>query len=215
MIHISNLVKYYGKICVLNDINLNISKGEMVAITGKSGSGKTTLLNIISCNIIYDSGEYLFNGKSSASLDLLNYRRNVMGYIMQNPIMMNNWSVEKNIMIGIDMFHIKRMQKINKFNEIVSTLKIENLVEKNVNQLSGGERQKIAIARTLIYPKQLLLADEPTGSMDSASANDIMNIFTELNKNGVTLIIVTHDMDVAKRCNRKIEISDGSIISDN
>lgn len=206
---LENITKRYSDKIILNNFNLSVNKGEMLAITGKSGTGKTTLLNIIGLLEKADSGNlYLFNNKISnikykTNSKLLKYK---ISYLFQNFALIDNESIDKNLEIAlID----SKKNKKQKLEEKVAALKMVGLdlpLNKKIYELSGGEQQRVAIARLYLKPCDLILADEPTGSLDNSNKNEIINILKRFNKDGKTIIIVTHDNDVAMSCTRVLEL---------
>ena len=216
MIEIKNLVKIYNKgktneFCALKGIDLSIEEGEMVAIIGKSGAGKSTLLHILAA---IDS--YLVDGVSVGDLkekDRARFRNQKIGIVMQDYALIDEYTIEENVQIPLIFGKVKgndvRREKIMTALENVG---LAELAKKPVRQLSGGQKQRVAIARALVNNPAFLLADEPTGALDSKTSGEIMDVFEKLNQGGKTVIIVTHDMEVAARCGRVIEISDGEIV---
>ena len=221
MIEIKNLVKIYNKgktneFCALKGIDLSIEEGEMVAITGKSGAGKSTLLHILAAIDSYDKGSYLVDGVSVGDLkekDRARFRNQKIGIVMQDYALIDEYTIEENVQIPLIFGKVKgndvRREKIMTALENVG---LAELAKKPVRQLSGGQKQRVAIARALVNNPAFLLADEPTGALDSKTSGEIMDVFEKLNQGGKTVIIVTHDMEVAARCGRVIEISDGEIV---
>ena len=221
MIEIKNLVKIYNKgktneFCALKGIGLSIEEGEMVAIIGKSGAGKSTLLHILAAIDSYDKGSYLVDGVSVGDLkekDRARFRNQKMGIVMQDYALIDEYTIEENVQIPLIFGKVKgndvRREKIMTALENVG---LAELAKKPVRQLSGGQKQRVAIARALVNNPAFLLADEPTGALDSKTSGEIMDVFEKLNQGGKTVIIVTHDMEVAARCGRVIEISDGEIV---
>ena len=221
MIEIKNLVKIYNKgktneFCALKGIDLSIEEGEMVAIIGKSGAGKSTLLHILAAIDSYDKGSYLVDGVSVGDLkekDRARFRNQKMGIVMQDYALIDEYTIEENVQIPLIFEKVKgndvRREKIMTALENVG---LAELAKKPVRQLSGGQKQRVAIARALVNNPTFLLADEPTGALDSKTSGEIMDVFEKLNQGGKTVIIVTHDMEVAARCGRVIEISDGEIV---
>lgn len=221
MIQIKNLVKVYNKgktneFCALKGIDLSIEEGEMVAIIGKSGAGKSTLLHILAAIDSYDKGSYLVDGVSVGDLkekDRARFRNQKMGIVMQDYALIDEYTIEENVQIPLIFGKVKgndvRREKIMTTLENVG---LAELAKKPVRQLSGGQKQRVAIARALVNNPTFLLADEPTGALDSKTSGEIMDVFEKLNQGGKTVIIVTHDMEVAARCGRVIEISDGEIV---
>lgn len=221
MIEIKNLVKIYNKgktneFCALKGIDLSIEEGEMVAIIGKSGAGKSTLLHILAAIDSYDKGSYLVDGVSVGDLkekERARFRNQKMGIVMQDYALIDEYTIEENVQIPLIFGKVKgndvRREKIMTALENVG---LAELAKKPVRQLSGGQKQRVAIARALVNNPTFLLADEPTGALDSKTSGEIMDVFKKLNQGGKTVIIVTHDMEVAARCGRVIEISDGEIV---
>ena len=221
MIQIKNLVKVYNKgktneFCALKGIDLSIEEGEMVAIIGKSGAGKSTLLHILSAIDSYDKGSYLVDGVSVGDLkekDRARFRNQKMGIVMQDYALIDEYTIEENVQIPLIFGKVKgndvRREKIMTALENVG---LAELAKKPVRQLSGSQKQRVAIARALVNNPTFLLADEPTGALDSKTSGEIMDVFEKLNQGGKTVIIVTHDMEVAARCGRVIEISDREIV---
>ena len=221
MIEIKNLVKIYNKgktneFCALKGIDLSIEEGEMVAIIGKSGAGKSTLLHILAAIDSYDKGSYLVDGVSVGDLkekDRARFRNQKIGIVMQDYALIDEYTIEENVQIPLIFGKVKgndvRREKIMTALENVG---LAELAKKPVRQLSGGQKQRVAIARALVNNPAFLLADEPTGALDSKTSGEIMDVFEKLNQGGKTVIIVTHDMEVAARCGRVIEIRDGEIV---
>ncbi len=221
MIEIKNLVKIYNKgktneFCALKGIDLSIEEGEMVAIIGKSGAGKSTLLHILAAIDSYDKGSYLVDCVSVGDLkekDRARFRNQKIGIVMQDYALIDEYTIEENVQIPLIFGKVKgndvRREKIMTALENVG---LAELAKKPVRQLSGGQKQRVAIARALVNNPAFLLADEPTGALDSKTSGEIMDVFEKLNQGGKTVIIVTHDMEVAARCGRVIEISDGEIV---
>ena len=221
MIEIKNLVKIYNKgktneFCALKGIDLSIEEGEMVAIIGKSGAGKSTLLHILAAIDSYDKGSYLVDGVSVGDLkekERARFRNQKMGIVMQDYALIDEYTIEENVQIPLIFGKVKgndvRREKIMTALENVG---LAELAKKPVRQPSGGQKQRVAIARALVNNPTFLLADEPTGALDSKTSGEIMDVFEKLNQGGKTVIIVTHDMEVAARCGRVIEISDGEIV---
>ena len=221
MIKLENICKTYSKgknnaVDALKNVSLNIKKGEPTAIIGKSGSGKTTLLNIIGCIDTSDSGNYYLDGKkinkkNEAALSAI--RNKSIGIVMQEFALIGSDSALENVMLP---FYFDNKASLKKAKElalsVLSSVGMDSMAKKPVNKLSGGQKQRVAIARAIVNKPSVILADEPTGALDSKTAAEIMALFRELNKNGHTIIIVTHDLEIANQCDRIIEISDGEII---
>lgn len=219
MIKLNDVSKIYNKnkdneFYALNKVSLSIESGELVAITGNSGAGKSTLLHILACIDNYDEGEYYLDGKLIKNISerqAAQIRNEKVGIVMQDYALIEDITAIENVMIPLDF----SMKKINKKQRSIDTLKMvnmDNLYKKQIRKMSGGQKQRVAIARAIVNNPKILLADEPTGALDNNSSSEIMNIFYELNKKGMTIIIVTHDLSLAKKCNRIIKISDGKIV---
>ena len=210
MIKLSKVYKSFDKRVVLSDVSLTVSKNEFVCITGESGAGKTTLLNLIGLLDKPDSGEVSINDKIHfTSKEILKLRRNFFGYIFQDYLLMEDKTVQDNLNISKNIFKYEnRRQDEKDINEILEMVRLNPAyLNKKVYQLSGGEQQKVAIARMLLKPYELVLADEPTGNLDYRNKNEIIEIFKEIKKNGKTIICVTHDKDVADSADRVINLS--------
>lgn len=222
MIEIKNLYKTYnyGKpnaFEALKDVSLTINDGEMVAIIGKSGAGKSTLMHILGCIDDFEKGQYIFNGKDISKVNEKKsaaIRNSEIGIVLQEFALMEQYTVLENVIMPL-FFTPKsgrRSEKEKRALEILKRLEMDEYAHKKVNKLSGGQKQRVAIAREMINNPSVLLADEPTGALDVKTTDEIMKVFRNLNKNGTTVIIITHDMEVAGMCDRIIEISDGKII---
>ena len=221
MIQIKNLVKIYNKgktneFCALKGIDLSIEEGEMVAIIGKSGAGKSTLLHILAAIDSYDKGSYLVDGVSVGDLkekDRARFRNQKIGIVMQDYALIDEYTIEENVQIPLIFGKVKGNDvRREKIMTALKNVGLDELAKKPVRQLSGGQKQRVAIARALVNNPAFLLADEPTGALDSKTSGEIMDVFEKLNQGGKTVNIVTHDMEVAARCGRVIEISDGEIV---
>lgn len=199
----------------LKDININIEKGEFVAIMGPSGSGKSTFLNVVSTIDSPSSGTVLINGKNPHAMsdqELAHFRRTTLGFVFQNFNLVNTLTVEENIMLPLTLEGVSAKVMKKRVAATSKQLGIESLLNKRVYEISGGQAQRVAVARAVIQNPALLLADEPTGNLDSKSAKDVMEIFNMLNKNNdSTILMVTHDSFVASYCKKVYIIKDGSI----
>ncbi|MBB4075764.1 macrolide transport system ATP-binding/permease protein [Bartonella fuyuanensis] len=205
-------------VTVLREINLTIRRGEMVAIVGASGSGKSTLMNILGCLDRPNSGRYLISGQETASLsvdELSALRRNYFGFIFQRYHLLNELTALGNVEIPAIYAGCAPDVRKKRAQNLLTRLGMGDRVNHRPNQLSGGQQQRVSIARALMNNAQVILADEPTGALDKSSGQEVLRILDELHQEGHTIIIVTHDMQVAKRAERIIEISDGEIIADN
>ncbi len=214
MIEMKNIYKSFGKDHnerkIFENFSFTISKGDMVAIMGKSGSGKTTLLNIIGGLESIDKGTYLFNGKDVSKFnekELLQFRRKNISFVFQNFALINEYSVMDNILLPLKYrYRNIDKKKLADARELLDKLDIAYVCDQKIDNLSGGEKQRIAIARSLISNTNVILADEPTGALDEKSGYMIMELFKQMKNIGKTIIIVTHDIDVAKKCDYIINI---------
>jgi putative ABC transport system ATP-binding protein len=198
---------------VLHDINLNIGNGEMIAIIGPSGSGKSTLLHILCGLLPFDSGKIDVDDIHLHTLSadkLAEFRNEKMSIIFQNFALIEDFTVYDNVLLPL-CFSKKKTNMNKTVENILKSLKIEDYKNQQVCMLSGGEKQRVAIARGIVNSPQYILADEPTGALDSETSKDVIDILESLNKSGSTVIIVTHNDEIANRCMRKIEIKDGRI----
>lgn len=223
MIKLNNIHKIYNEHkaneCeALKGVSLEISSGEMAAIIGKSGAGKSTLLHILACIDSYEEGELYFDDLLVKNLSEKKYaqiRNEKIGIVMQDFALVDNFTSIDNVMLPLDFARSKKRGKTELALNSLKSVGMGEFAKKSVNQLSGGQKQRVAIARAIVNNPDIILADEPTGALDSKTAGEIINIFKELNSQGKTVIIVTHDLGVAKQCGRIIEIADGVIVSDN
>ncbi len=222
MIKLNNIHKIYNEHkaneCeALKGVSLEISSGEMAAIIGKSGAGKSTLLHILACIDSYEEGELYFDDLLVKNLSERKYaqiRNEKIGIVMQDFALVDNFASIDNVMLPLDFAKSKKRGKTELALNALKSVGMGEFAKKSVNQLSGGQKQRVAIARAIVNNPDIILADEPTGALDSKTAEEIINIFKELNSQGKTVIIVTHDLGVAKQCGRVIEIADGVIVSD-
>lgn len=221
LIEIQNLKKVYGngenKVEALSDINLNVKEGELIAIVGRSGSGKSTLLNIIGTLDTQTEGEYLLDNNNLKNMGTKNFskiRGNYFGFVVQQFALINDYTVYENIEIPLIYAKVGRKKRKELIDSITRKLGIYDKLYKTPKELSGGQNQRVAIARALVNDPKIILADEPTGALDSKTSQEIMNIMKELSGQGITIIIVTHDKSISSACNRVIEIKDGKITKD-
>lgn len=221
LIELRNAEKIYGtdgaKTHALRGVNLQIEKGEFVAIIGQSGSGKSTLMNVIGFLDTLTKGIYHFKGKSVVNFtedELAKIRNKEIGFVFQSFNLLKRTSAMDNVRIPLVYAGVGEKEQIERATQALTDVGLENRLENMSNQLSGGQQQRVAIARALINNPSIILADEPTGNLDSASGKEIMNIFRNLNKKGHTVILVTHEKYIADHAKRVIEILDGEIIRD-
>ncbi len=219
MLHLKDIIKKYNEgkpneVEALRGVDLTVEKGEMIAIMGPSGSGKSTLLNIIGCMDTLTSGSYLCDGEEVASLSqkkLAALRNKKFGFVLQDFGLLADRSVEENVMVPL-LFSKESLKSSSKrIKPILENLGIADLAKRRANQLSGGQAQRVAIARALVNEPDVILADEPTGALDTHTSEDVVNIFKKLNESGKTIIIVTHNPEVAKKCDKTYIIRDGEI----
>lgn len=216
MIELKNISKKYklpvGEIRALDNVNLIIHENDYIGIIGHSGSGKSTLLNIIAGYEMSDTGLYYYYDKD---ISKYNYQQRInfnkkFGFIFQEYQLLSYLPVIDNIMIG--NYYLSEKISNRKLNNITDRLKINNLLQKYPEQLSGGEKQRVAIARILVGNRKIILADEPTGALDKENRRMIMDIFDDLYDSGLTIVIVTHDDNVAKHCRRIIRMDSGHVL---
>ncbi|MFC1985220.1 ABC transporter ATP-binding protein [Chloroflexota bacterium] len=219
MIELENVTKVYqmGKVEVpaLRGATINIEKGEMVAIIGASGSGKSTLMNIIGCLDKPTSGRYIFDGADISRLNdnkLAEIRNKKLGFVFQEYNLLSRASAIANV--ELPLIYSGDRQKHKKAIEALERVGLGTRATHKPTELSGGEQQRVAIARALVNIPAVILADEPTGNLDSVSTDQIISVFRNLNQEGITVVLVTHEMDVAAQTKRTIRLHDGQVVSD-
>ena len=220
MITLRNIKKIYNKgksnaFEALHDVSLTIKDGELVSIVGTSGAGKSTLLHILACIDSYEGGEYKIDKtlvKNLSEKKLAHIRNQKIGMVMQDFALVEDFTAMQNVMLPLDFSSQKIKDKKSLSLQALSKVGMKDYAQKPVNKLSGGQKQRIAIARAIVNNPSMILADEPTGALDSKTSAEIMELFKELNEIGNTVIIVTHDSNVATQCERIIRIEDGNII---
>jgi putative ABC transport system ATP-binding protein len=221
MIELIDITKNYrmGEVefTVLSQVSLAVQKGELIAIMGPSGSGKSTLMNIIGCLDRPTSGQYRFEHREISTLtddELASIRNGKIGFVFQTFNLLPRFSALKNVEVPLIYSGVPARSRKERAAPLLEKVGLVDRMQHKPSELSGGQQQRVAIARALVNNPPLLLADEPTGNLDSRSGEDILNILAGLNQQGVTIIIVTHDTDVAARCKRIIHLKDGRIVSD-
>ncbi len=197
---------------VLRDIDLDVQKGEYLSVLGPSGSGKSTLMNIIGCLDLPTSGEYILRGQPVEELDekeLAHIRRREIGFIFQNSQMLKRMDAMKNVELPLIYAGVRPKERARRAEEMLVKVGLQDRLHHYPNQLSGGQQQRVAIARALVTRPSLLLADEPTGALDQTTGKQIMELFSELNRDGHTIIMITHDINIARHAKRVVNIIDG------
>ena len=221
MIELRNITRRYSmgdeEVMALAGVDLDIARNEYVALVGPSGSGKSTLMNIIGCLDTPTSGNYLLNGRDTAQLDeveLAHVRNREIGFVFQSFHLLPRMSVLQNVMQPLVYRRTPAAERKRRALEALEKVGLGNRQGHRPNELSGGQRQRVAVARALVGEPSLLLADEPTGNLDSRTSAEIMALFDELHAQGQTLLVVTHEPDIAAHCRRTVRIGDGLVVSD-
>ena len=221
MIKVSKLSKIYKisevETVALDNVSFEIKKGEFVAIMGPSGSGKSTLMHILGALDLPTSGQYILDGENVSKLDedqLADIRNRKIGFVFQSYNLLPRTTTMQNVMLPMSYAGIVKIKKQEIAKKYLEMVGLGNRLEHTTNQLSGGQQQRVAIARALVMNPAILLADEPTGNIASAQAEEIMDIFKDLNKQGHTIVMITHEPDIANHAKRIIHIRDGKIEKD-
>ena len=216
LIEVKNLMKIYNpgenEVRALNDVSLQIKKGEFVAIIGQSGSGKSTFMNMLGCLDVPTSGSYFLNGKDVAGLsddELSDIRNQEIGFIFQGFNLIPNLTALENVELPLTYAGVAKKERRERALQALTRVGLEDRVNFQPNQLSGGQKQRVAIARALVNQPKILLADEPTGALDSTSGEQVMELFQSLNDEGVSVLMITHDSEIAAKAQRKVIIRDG------
>ncbi len=220
LLEVSHLKKVYttrfggNKAVALRDINFSVEKGEYVAIMGESGSGKTTLLNLLASVDRPTDGEILLNGRNTVSIkesDLARFRREHLGFVFQDFNLLDTFSLEENIFLPLVLAGKKYPEMAQKLTTIAERLGISDLLKKYPYEASGGQKQRVAVARAMITEPDIILADEPTGALDSRSSSDLLRTFADIYAGGQTILMVTHSVRAASHAGRVLFIKDGEI----
>ena len=221
MINIKDLHKSYNmgsnSLHVLKGINFSVSEGELVAIMGSSGSGKSTLLNIIGMLDNYDKGSYELDNiliKDLNETKAANYRNKFLGFVFQSFNLINYKSAVDNVILPLYYQGIKRKEREKTALDYLDNVGLKNWASHLPSELSGGQKQRVAIARAMVSKPKVLLADEPTGALDSNTSSDVMSLIQKINNSGKTILVVTHEEDIAKMCKRIVRLKDGVIVED-
>ena len=221
IIKTENLVRHFTvgtqTVEALRGVSLDINRGEFVAIMGPSGSGKSTLMNIIGCLDSPTSGTYYLNNKNVSTLDddaLALIRNHEIGFVFQNFHLLARNTALDNVILPLKYAGIDKSEQEEIAMEVIKSVDLESRAHHQPSELSGGQQQRVAIARALVNKPSILFADEPTGNLDSKTGDDVMKLFTNLHKQGQTIILITHEIEVANQAERIISIKDGKIFED-
>ncbi|ERK28967.1 ABC transporter ATP-binding protein [Clostridium intestinale] len=218
LIKLKDIKKIYTnksyKTNALDGVSLNIKQGEIIAIMGPSGSGKSTLLNILGLIDIPSEGEYYLKDKPLSDIrkNKVHKTRNLMiGFVFQYFALLKDYTALENVVLPLNYRKLKQKDREAKAKTYLEKVGLKEHMNKTPDELSGGQQQRVAIARALVGEPELILADEPTGNLDRKTGEEIINLLLEINKEGKTIVIVTHDIEIAKKCNRILEIVDGKL----
>lgn len=219
MIKLEKITKIYkngvNENPALKDVDLTVEDGEYISIMGASGSGKSTLLNIIGCMDRATSGSYFYGDTNVTELsknEMDKFRKEHIGFVFQSFALLNHYTVYENVEIPLLALNVKRSERREKIMAVLKQLGIDEFKDQRTNLLSGGQQQRCAIARALVTGADLILADEPTGALDKKNGGEIVDLFQKINEEGRTVILITHDPEIAQRSKRIIHIEDGKIV---
>lgn len=221
VIEVSHLFKDYQTAAapfpVLKDVNLRIDNGDYVAIMGPSGSGKSTFMNILGCLDKPTKGEYILDGHAVATMEentVAQVRNRTIGFVFQGFNLLSRSSLLDNVALPLVYAGIEKSERHTRAKLLLEKVGLGNHIHSRPNQISGGQQQRVAIARALINKPRLILADEPTGNLDSVTSKEIMALFEQLNNEGITIVLVTHETDIAEHAHRQVRFLDGKIVQD-
>ncbi len=221
IIEINNLIKHYHvgteTIRALRSVSLTINKNEYVAIMGPSGSGKSTLMNILGCLDTPTGGDYVLNNTNVSHLEddqLAEIRNKEIGFVFQTFNLLPRYSALENVSLPLIYAGVNKEERLERAENVLVSVGLEDRMTHKPNELSGGQRQRVAVARAMVNSPSIILADEPTGNLDSKTSIDILNLFDQIHKRGNTIILVTHEEDIAQHAHRIIRLKDGMIESD-
>jgi putative ABC transport system ATP-binding protein len=219
VISVKNLIKIYKMgtqtLAALNDVSMDVFTGEYIAVMGTSGSGKSTFMNILGCLDIPTRGEYLFNGESVISktkIQLAHLRRDNIGFVFQSFNLLSRTTAFDNVELPLIYCNIPASERKIKVEKALISVGLKDRMNSLPNMLSGGQQQRVAIARAIVNSPKIILADEPTGNLDTRTSMEIIQIFQELNDEGITIVMVTHEDDIARTSKRRVVFRDGKLI---
>lgn len=221
IIEFENIEKSYSiggiKLTVLDNISLSIKKGQFVALVGDSGAGKSTLMNMVGKLDTPDKGRVMYEGENIIGYNneqTSKYRNKIIGFVFQNFNLDNSLTALENVQLPLYYADISKKKRIIMAEEALEKVGLSNRIHHRPNEMSGGQKQRVAIARAIVNLPKIILADEPTGNLDEKSGNSVMNLLSEINKNGATIIMVTHNPEHAKYAGRIVRLNNGQIVSD-